>query len=115
MLSTKPEIHMITTANRGTRAENPVAALHSSGPVLSEEDALAKLILRVRSLLMSDPVTEGAQRQSLITAAYDISIALEWIEVRVRHDGYSTAIESDLLVLALEVSVLEQEWFCGDQ
>jgi hypothetical protein len=63
---------------------------------------------------MCDPATEGEQRQSLMTAAYDISLALEWIEVRVRHEGYTTDLESELLVIALEVSVLEQEWFCGD-
>ncbi|MFW2382499.1 MAG: hypothetical protein ACN4GZ_12130 [Acidimicrobiales bacterium] len=105
---------MITTETAPATGETVVATLRNSGAALREEDALAKLTMRVRSLLMSDPVTQDAQRQSLMTAAYDISIALEWIEVRVRHDGYSTAIESELLVLALEVSVLEQEWFCGD-
>ncbi len=64
--------------------------------------------------MMADPVGNGEQRQSLITAAYDIGLALEWIEVRTRRAGYTTEIESELLVLALEVSVLEQEWFCGD-
>jgi hypothetical protein len=81
---------------------------------LREEDGLARLTLRVRSLLMADPLGDGQQRQSLITAAYDISLALEWIEVRVRNGGFTTDVESELLVLALELSVLEREWFCGD-
>ena len=96
---------MITTDN--TAPKTPTTSLR-------EEDALAGLTLRIRALLMSDPVAQGPQRQSLMTAAYDISLALEWIEVRVRHEGYTTSVESDLLVIALELSVLEQEWFCGD-
>jgi hypothetical protein len=103
---------MITSED--TRFTNSAIVPGGRGPTLREEDALATLTLRVRSLLMWDPVTEGAHRQSLMTAAYGISLALEWIDVRVRHEGYTTELESELLVIALEVSVLEQEWFCGD-
>jgi hypothetical protein len=95
-------------------SEGTNIVLENSLTSLSADDALAQLTLRVRSLLMSDPVGEGEQRQSLMTAAYDITLSLEWIEVRTRHVGYTTEVESELLVLALELSVLEQEWFCGD-
>ena len=98
---------MLATDNMNAASKHPATRLR-------EEDALSGLTLRIRTLLMSDPIADETQRQSLMTAAYDISLALEWIEVRVRHEGYTTDVESELLVLALELSVLEQEWFCGD-
>jgi len=105
---------MITTASSAAEREKPPFAPQDASVPLREEEALAGMTLRIRSLLMSDPIADEVQRQSLMTAAYDISLALEWIEVRVRHEGYSTEVDSELLVLALELSVLEQEWFCGD-
>ena len=81
---------------------------------LQSEEALANLTLRARALSMSEPVVRGALRESLMTAAYDINLSLEWLEVRARHGGLSDEFESELLVLALELSVLEHEWFCGD-
>ncbi len=105
---------MITTLSSAAEREKPLCALEDASAPLRQEDALPGLTLRIRSLLMSDPIADDLQRQSLMTAAYDIGLALEWIEVRVRHEGYSTEVDSELLVLALELSVLEQEWFCGD-
>ena len=87
--------------------------IHEINP-LNGEEGLANLTLRARALSMSEPVVDGAHRESLITAAYDINVALEWLEVRVRHGGLNDDIESELIVLALELSVLENEWFCGD-
>ena len=78
------------------------------------EKALANLTLRARALSMSDPVVRGEHRESLMAAAYDINIALEWLDVRVRNTGLTDDIESELLVMALELNVLEHEWFRGD-
>ncbi len=90
---------------------NVVEAIPAS---FDHHDARAALAFRLRGLLMTEPVVDGVDRESLVTAAYRLSIALEWVDVRIATDGLTPDCEAELLALAAELAVIEHEWFCGD-